>query len=76
MLLVDCGSWVGLVDQGVVLPVLLQEDIWKLIVQLLQTGGVWFIRYILKPRDSRVKVAEEDREVEAKEGVHLFRAPG
>lgn len=76
MLLVACGSRVGFINHRVVLPLLLQEDIRKLVVQLLQTGGVWFIRYISKPRDSGVEVTKEDRKVGAEEGVHLFCSPG
>ena len=75
VLLVRLTGWVSFIDQAVVPPVLLQEDIGKLVVELLQAGRIRLIRDVLEPRNCRVKVAKENWEVVAKEGIDLFCTP-
>lgn len=65
----------GVVNQGVVLPVLLEEDVRQLVAEPLQASRVGLVRDVLESSGGCIEVAEEGGEVEAKEGIHLFGAP-
>jgi len=75
VLLVCVTGWVSFINQAVVPPVLLQEDVGKLVVELLQASVIRLIRDVLEPGNGGVKVAKENWEVVAKEGVDLLCTP-